>query len=407
MRTCSAPISPVLSGIQRRKAVKSPVLFSLVLLALWLGGASPLPAQAPDVKYLRIYDTIEQADALAKRGQTNQARTRYLEAQAALRDFKSLNPNWNTKAVTFRMGYVAEQLDALSKPAGTTSNDSAGPAAVKPSSSSGDAQVKVLAAGAEPRQALRFQVKPGETQTAVITLQMAVGMGDGGLMKIPVIKINLSATPKDVTPEGDINSEIRLEELEVEGDGSAAQMVEAMKTSLGGVKGMLIETTISDRGLSKRAEVKLPPDTDATARQSMEQMKDSLLNTQFLLPEEPIGPGAEWVVKQKIQVQGRRIDQTATHKLVAVDGQMLTVESTIVQSAANQKVPNPAMPQVKVDLTKLAGTSKSQATVDLAKVLPAAATVASTIEMVMSAGAGSQAQAMTMKSETTIKIEGK
>ena len=232
-------------------------------------------------------------------------------------------------------------------------------------------------------------------------------MGGTGLMKIPAIKITLSAHSTGVTPEGDINSEMKLEEIGVEGDGSAPQMAEAMKASLDGVKGMLIETTMSDRGLSKRAEAKLPSNTDATARQSMEQMKDSFLNTQFLLPEEPIGPGAEWEVKQKIQVQGRQIDQTAVHKLVAADGQVLTVESTIEQSAANQKVPNPAMPQTKVDLTKLAGTSKSQATVDLTKILPAAATITSNIEMVMSAGSGAQAQAMTMKSETTVKIESK
>jgi len=90
-----------------------------------------------------------------------------------------------------------------------------------------------------------------------------------------------------------------------------------------------------------------------------------------------------------------------------MEGNVLNIESSIEQSAANQKVANPAMPQLKVDLTKMTGKSKGQLTVDLTKVLPTAATINGGAEMVMSAGAGAQAQSMTMKMGANIKIESK
>ena len=182
-------------------------------------------------------------------------------------------------------------------------------------------------------------------------------------------------------------------------------MAEAMKAALGTVKGMVVANTITDRGASKKVEVKYPAGADPTARQSMEQMKDSFMNAQVVLPEEAVGPDAKWEIKQKIKTQGMTIDQKVTQHLVSVEENVLTMESLIEQSAANQKVANPAMPQLKVDLTKLTGSSKGQMTVDLSKILPTAATIDGGAEMLMSAGSGAQAASMTMKTEASIKIE--
>lgn len=381
------------------------LLGSAVLALLFV--SSPLVrAEEPDAKYMRIYNFIEQADSLAKRGQTDQAKAKYQAAQAALKDLKSLNPTWNTKAVSYRLSYVTEKIEGLSRPPATASAGDAKSAATPGSLPTG-IQVKLVSAGAEPRQVLRLQAKPGETQKALMTLQMAMGMGGGAeLMKIPAIKIMLEVEPKSITATGDIESEMHVGDIEF-GEGGAPQIADAMKASFGGLKGLVITSTLSDRGASKKSEVKLPPEADAAARQSIEQMKDSFLTTQFVLPEEPVGVGAEWQVKQKIKAQGMTIDQTTTLHLVAMDGKVLTVESSIAQSAANQKVANPAMPQLKMDLTKMTGATKGQMTLDLAKILPIEATTTGGSEMVMSAGSGAQASAMTMKAEVSLKIDAK
>jgi hypothetical protein len=384
-----------------------------MVLVLLLMNWSSARAEEPDAKYLRIYRVIEQADSLSKSGQTEPAKARYQEAQTSLRDLKRIYPTWNAKAVAYRLSYVSERIDGLSQPAapavtavaGTKSEDNSGtpPANV---------QLKLLSPGAEPHTVLRIRAKADEAQTVDMTIKLAMGMGGGAaageMMKIPAIKLSLSVLPKTVAEGGDINCELRIEDAGLADEtGSAPQMVEAMKASLGGVKGMLIMKTISDRGFNKKTELKVAPGTDATARQTMEQMKDSFSNTELLLPEEAVGPGAKWEVKQKIKAQGMTIDQTTTHELVSVDGNTLTVRSSVEQHAANQKVSNPMMPQLKVDLTKMTGSGSAQTTLDLAKVLPVAATTEGHMEMLMSAGAGDQAQTMTMKAGTSVRLESK
>ena len=410
MTTRCNQILPADSTAKPTRNFKRNWPFGWFVLALLLAACSSAQAEEPDAKYMRSYYAIEQADSLAKRGQTEAAKAKYQAAQAALKDLKNISPTWNTKAVAYRLSYVNERIESLSQPPAPAATEVAGDA--KATAQSGalapGTEVKLLSAGAEPRQALRLQVKSGETQKAVMTLQMAMSMGGAGeLMKIPAIKMDLDAEIKGVNA-GDINCETRLGDVGIESEaGSAPQLVDAMKASFGNLKGMVIVSTISDRGSSKKAEVKLPPGADASARQSMEQMKESFLNSQVVLPEEPVGPDAKWEVKQKIKSQGMTIDQTTTHHLVSMEGNVLNIESSIEQSAANQKVANPAMPQLKVDLTKMTGKSKGQLTVDLTKVLPTAATINGGAEMVMSAGAGAQAQSMTMKMGANIKIESK
>lgn len=377
--------------------------------ALLLGAATVGRTEEPDAKYMRIYSTIEKADALAKRGQVAEAKSKYEEAQTALKDLKALNPNWNTKAVAYRLSYVTEKLDGLSRP-GPAPTASAAPntstmagAGALPAGT----EIKLLSPGAEPREPLRLQVKPGEVQSAVMTLQLGMG-GAAGMMKLPAIALTLSAEPKSVGENGDIVAETKVEDVSVGADAAgAAPMAEVLRQTMDGIKGMTIASTISDRGFNRRAEAKLPAGADAAARHAMEQMKDSLVNTQFMLPAEPVGPGAKWEIKQKLKSQGMTIDQTTTHHLLSREGTVLSVESTIAQSAAHQKIANPAMPQLKVDLTKMTGSSKAQFTVDLTKLLPTAATIDGGSELVMSAGAGAQAQAMNMNVEASIKLEAK
>ena len=113
--------------------------------------------------------------------------------------------------------------------------------------------------------------------------------------------------------------------------------------------------TISSRGFSKGIEFKAPPGADPQTRQIMDQMKDSFASLAAPLPEEAVGPGAKWEVRMPIKSQGMTIDQTATYELVSIEGESLTTKSTITQHAANQKIENPAMPGLKVDLTKMTG----------------------------------------------------
>ena len=126
-------------------------------------------------------------------------------------------------------------------------------------------------------------------------------------------------------------------------------------------------------------------------------MKGSFAHLAVPLPEEAVGPGAKWEVRMPIKTQGMTIYQTTICELVSLEGERLTTKSAVVQDAANQKVQNPAMPGLKMDLTKMADKGTGELTLDLAKLLPAAGNSESHSESSMMMDMAGQNQAMTLK----------
>jgi len=85
---------------------------SALLAALLVAGILSAQAQSPEDQYVRIYNLIQQADALNGNGQFPQALPKYLEAQSALQRIQKVSPEWNPKVVNFRLNYIAEKIDA-------------------------------------------------------------------------------------------------------------------------------------------------------------------------------------------------------------------------------------------------------------------------------------------------------
>ena len=81
------------------------ILFAMVGLTLGV-----LRAQGPDEEYIRIYNLIQQGDTLQQNGQMRDAYGRFLEAQAALKQFQTVNPSWEIKLIQFRLNYVAAKV---------------------------------------------------------------------------------------------------------------------------------------------------------------------------------------------------------------------------------------------------------------------------------------------------------
>lgn len=75
-------------------------------LGLWLPLAG-FAQEAPDDRYIAVYDMIQQADALADGNNSAAAQAKYSEAQAALVKFQQDFPAWNVKIVNFRLNYLA------------------------------------------------------------------------------------------------------------------------------------------------------------------------------------------------------------------------------------------------------------------------------------------------------------
>jgi tetratricopeptide (TPR) repeat protein len=103
-------------------------LFVLVSLALGLSLSGGRAGVADD-QYVRIYNLIQDADALnSSSSQAGPALAKYLEAQTALQNFHKFNPDWNPKVVEFRLSYLAGKIaDLAAKAPLTGTNVSAMP----------------------------------------------------------------------------------------------------------------------------------------------------------------------------------------------------------------------------------------------------------------------------------------
>ena len=85
---------------------------SVLLATLLLAVSFTVCAQSSEEQYVRIYNLIQQADALNGNGQFAQALPKYLEAQSALQRIQKFNPTWNPKVVSYRLSYIAERIEA-------------------------------------------------------------------------------------------------------------------------------------------------------------------------------------------------------------------------------------------------------------------------------------------------------
>jgi hypothetical protein len=123
----------------------------------------------------------------------------------------------------------------------------------------------------------------------------------------------------------------------------------------------------------------------AGARPEMAQviqgMEQAMSQLSAPLPDEAVGKGASWQVQTKLSQNGVSLTQTATYSLTDLDGDALTLDVKIAQSAPKQKVASPM--GVTVDLTSLSSTGggKSKLRLDRLSPLESLLSVASTVTM--------------------------
>ena len=374
----------------------------LLLIASWTARA-----EEPEDHYLRIMKTIEQAESFNTNSQAGLALARFQKARAELKDFQTAYPTWNVKVVSYRSKYLAERVATLSAPpappAGSGTTTGAG---------SSTTQVKLVEAGAEPRKVLRLHPKPGDKQTLSLTMKMAVEMTMGETqippMKLPAMTMIMDMTVKTVSADGDITYESVMSDASVSAHPDVLpQIAEAMKSSLDGIKGLSGSGMMSNRGLSKGTDIKAPAGAEPQMSQTVEQMKEAFAQCALPLPEEAVGPGAKWEVRKPVKSQGMTINQTASYELVSIEGERVIAKATIAQSASNQKMQNPAMPALKVDLKKMDGKGTGEITLDLAQAMPAKGNTDSRSMLSMEMNTGGQKQPMTMKADLNIRLEAK
>jgi hypothetical protein len=267
--------------------------------------------------------------------------------------------------------------------------------------------IKLLDAGSGSRKTLRLHLKAGDKESTTMTMKIGMDMA-GQSIKMPTMNMPMDLTVQSVAPNGDITYTMVMGEPSVANDpGAMPAMVQAMKTALASVKGLTISGVLSDRGISKQADMKIPEGADPSMHQSMDQMKQNMSNLGAPFPQEAIGAGAKWEVKTRLNSGGIGIDQTATYELASLKGDQWSVKCTMAQSAEKQKIQNPDLGSVQMNLVKLTSTGTGTISSELSKVIPLHGSIDSHVDMNSEIVMAQTNQPMAMKMDMNIGIDSK
>jgi Flp pilus assembly protein TadD len=186
-------------------------------LALLLASALPTRAAQAEDQYLAILYLIQQGDAANTAGANAEALARYTSALSALQQLQRANPTWETRVVSYRLGYLTKRVAALGAapipPAPPTSAASPTPAPATP-----------------PTPAI-----PAETQVQLNTLQAQLqqSQADNNLLRAK-LREALAARPASVDPAQVAQAEERIRQLTKENDLLKISLNEAQGHTVAG-----------------------------------------------------------------------------------------------------------------------------------------------------------------------------
>lgn len=233
--------------------------------------------------------------------------------------------------------------------------------------------IKLLDAGAEPRQPLRYAPRAGAVVNYETTMSMTMDMGlvapDGTRQALPAPGLSapmiMAARNTVGQPGPDGHTQIRLEQLGGRYGGDPNDpMSAAMNQSLAGMAGLAINYTVDPMGkvVGVDAASATMPGMEAALDGMGEQLKRNI--TPF--PTDAIGKGAKWVVAMDMDVNGLSLAAEQTYTVVELTKDTVTFDVTLNMHPGPGGFNFPGLPpEMKIDLQKLDASGGGRLTTDL------------------------------------------
>lgn len=175
----------------------------LALILSLLCTLAAAPAQSVDEFYVRIYNTIKEADTLSNNLQFQPALQRYQEAASALRTLQKGNPSWNEPVVKFRLAYLDERISQLEKKV---------PAAAQPATAPGTSAAQAPATQQNPAV-----TEAMEAQMNALREQLSVMQEERGKLEAK-LREALAVQPAATNPQELEKANQRIQALQKEND---------------------------------------------------------------------------------------------------------------------------------------------------------------------------------------------
>jgi len=269
--------------------------------------------------------------------------------------------------------------------------------------------VTMVSAGAEPRAPIRYAFSNGRKEHALMDMTMGVSVDMGGMsmpaMQMPTMHTGADLAVTDVSPAGDASYTLVFTDLTwVNSAGVDPAIMSALQSMGVDMKALAGSATVSPRGVSRNVIF----DTSKIANPQVAQMMGSMsFTTQSLtmpFPEESLGPGARWVARQTLAVNGMQTFQKTDVELISRDATSCTLRTKLEQTAPAQTVSLPGLPPgVEASLESMTGTGTSTMTIHFDSLVPTSEGNVQTTA-VMNVAMGGDTQRMTAQAAVNLKV---
>ena len=268
--------------------------------------------------------------------------------------------------------------------------------------------VTLASPGAEPRVRLRYKPAMGYKETMTMAMTMGITMAMEGMsmpaMDLPVMKMTADVGVTGVAPNGDVTYGVAFTGMTAEAlpgmDPTIAAMAQGTADSIKALKGSV---TMSDRGIHKSSTMNVDQIADPLLKQMLSSMSSSLESMSMPLPEEAVGGGGKWEVRQAIKSAGAQMFQRISVEVVSVDAQAVTLKMNLEQTIPQQSLTNPALPGSTMNVEKGAGLSAGTQTIRFSGLVPTSEVSGSTA-MAMTIDMGGQTQKMSIETKLKVSI---
>src|SRR5262249_50062203 len=147
----------------------------------------------------------------------------------------------------------------------------------------------------------------------------------------------------------------------------AAAAIRSAAANITAIKGT---ATTTNRGIGRAAKFNFNQ-ADPAMQQTLSQLETSIEGMSMPLPEEAVGLGARWEVRQRLNSNGIVMFQKAEYTVTAIDGNAVTLSVKTDQTAPAQDISNPAMPAgASMHLAKMSGTGTGTVALRLDGLVP-------------------------------------
>jgi hypothetical protein len=263
--------------------------------------------------------------------------------------------------------------------------------------------ITVSSAGAAPRTPLRYRVPASYRGRMEMTMAMGMAMNmDGNAMPpvdVPPLRMVADVAVTSVATSGDVSYTFAFVSMDAD-DPAVRAAVQQVASALADVKGTMV---INNRGETKSAAFDASKIANPQMRQTMSSAFESMRSMSLPLPEEPVGAGARWQVRQSMVSNGIQSTQTIDVELVSANAGAATLKIATVQHAPVQKVTLPDLPGATVNLQKLDGTGTGTVNIALDGLIPTSEMTSRT-NTVMDIEMGGTRQNMAMDVTLTLKV---